>query len=257
MRPATRVIPKPMIPVVDRPVIQYVVEEAAACGVTEVVLVVDGRPGNPILSHFTSGEAIPGLEDIRFVAVTQSHPRGLGDAVLCAAGAVGDRPFLCLLSDNMFPNPTVTWTPSLVDAFDGRAVLAVREIDGDLFERYGVVELGDRVGDDLVAVTGAIEKPGRAASPSTLGLIGRYVFPPKVFAMLDGLEAGHGGEIQLTDAIDRLASEDGALARIVDDSLLDVGIPLGLAEATAAVAVGRPDLAGPYREYLRRLLDEV
>lgn len=254
MLPATRVIPKPMIAVVDRPIIQYVVEEAVACGVTEVVLVVDERSGNPVLSHFTEGVPIEGLEGISVTAVTQDHPMGLGDAVLRAADAVGSRPFMCLLSDNMFPNPVDSFTASLVAYFDGRAVLAVREIDGELFDRYGVVEVGSREGDSLVTVTGAVEKPGRERAPSSLGLIGRYVFPPEIFDALDGLAAGYGGEIQLTDAIDRLARDAGALGQIVDDSLLDVGIPFGLAQATTAVCLSRPDFAVSYREYLERIL---
>jgi len=257
MLPATRVIPKPMIAVVDRPIIQYVVEEAAACGVTEVVLVVDERLGNPVLSHFTEGAPIEGLEAVSFTAVTQDHPRGLGDAVLRAADTVGDRPFICLLSDNMFPNPADSFTASLFASFDGRAVLAVREIEGELFDRYGVVEVGSREGESLVTVTGAVEKPGREQAPSSLGLIGRYVFPPKIFDALDGLVAGYGGEIQLTDAIDRLAREAGALGQIVDGSLLDVGVPIGLAQATTAVGLSRPDLAVSYREYLERILDST
>ena len=254
MLPATRVIPKPMIAVVDRPVIQYVVEEAAACGVTEVVLVIDERPGNPVLSHFTEGAPIEGLEGISFTAVMQDHPRGLGDAVLRAADAVGRRPFVCLLSDNMFPDPADAFTSSLVESFDGRAVVAVREIEGDLFDRYGVVEIERPEGESLVSVTGAVEKPGAEQAPSSLGLVGRYVFPPEIFDALGGLDAGYGGEVQLTDAIDHLARDAGALGQIVDDSLMDVGIPLGLAQATTAASLSRPDLAVSYREYLKRIL---
>jgi len=252
MRPATRVLAKAMIPVVDRPVIQYVVEEAAACGVVEVVLVVDERPGDPVMSHFTQGEPIAGLEGIEFVAVTQDHPRGLGDAVLRAAPVVGDRPFICLLSDNMFPVPARGFTPSLIGPFDGRPVLAVRQIDGELLDRYGVVDVAERLDDNLVSIKGAIEKPGTARAPSNLGLVGRYVFPPAMFEMLAALVPGHGGEIQLTDAIHRMAAEGGALGRIVDDSLLDIGVPLGLAEATAAVALSRPDLTERFRDFLAR-----
>jgi UTP--glucose-1-phosphate uridylyltransferase len=254
MRPATRVLPKAMIPVVDRPVIQYVVEEAVACGAREVVLVVDERPGDPVMSHFIEGEPIEGLEGIAFVAVSQNEPRGLGDAVLRAAAAVGDRPFVCLLSDNMFPVPSQAFTPALVEPYDGRPVLAVRHVEGDLLDRYGIVDVDEHLGDSLVSVKGAVEKPGADRAPSSLGLVGRYVFPPIVFQVLAGLDPGHGGEIQLTDAIHRIASDGGALGRIVDDSLLDIGVPLGLAEATAAVGLARPDLAVRYREFLERIL---
>lgn len=256
MRPATRVIPKAMIPVVDRPVIQYVVEEAAACGVSQIVFVVDGRAGNPVMSHFTEGEAIPGLEGVSYTAVSQDDPRGLGDAVLRTEPVVGDRPFVCLLSDNMFAAPARAYTRSLIDVYDGRPVVAVREVGGALLDRYGVVATTGPVVDGVVEVTGAIEKPGADRAPSSLGIVGRYVFPASVFGVLAALDPGHGGELQLTDAIHQMAAEGGARGRIVDDSLLDIGVPLGLAEATTSVALARDDLAAPYREYLERLLQE-
>lgn len=256
MRPATRIIPKAMIPVIDRPVIQYVVEEAVACGVSEVVLVVDERPGNPVLSHFTQGPQIPGLEGVTFTAVTQDGPRGLGDALLRTADAVGDRAFICLLSDNMFAVPSTAYTPRLIDAYDGRPVVAVREVDGALLDRYGVVATTGPVIDSLVEVTGAIEKPGADRAPSPWGIVGRYLFPARVFEVIASLDPGHGGELQLTDAIHRMAVEGGVQGCIVDDSLLDIGVPLGLAEATTSVALARPDLAGPYRAYLERVLKE-
>lgn len=256
MRPATRVIPKAMIPVVDRPVIQYVVEEAAACGVSQIVFVVDERAGNPVMSHFTEGEPIPGLEGVTFTAVSQDVPRGLGDAVLRTAAVVGERPFICLLSDNMFAEPANAYTRSLIEAFDGRPVVAVREVGGELLDRYGVVAISGPVVNGVVEVTGAIEKPGADRAPSSLGIVGRYLFPASVFGVLGALDPGHGGELQLTDAIHRMAMESGARGRIVDDSLLDIGVPLGLAEATTSVALARPDLAGPYREYLERVLGE-
>jgi len=253
MRPATRVVPKPLIPVVDRPVIQYVVEEAVAAGVTEVVLVVDDRPGNPVVAHFTDGDPVPGLEAVTFRSVLQAEPRGLGDAVLTARGAVGDRPFVCLLSD-MFPRPGRSFTPRLVSLFDGRFVMAVRRVSPDFFDRYGIVAIDENITGDVVEVESAVEKPG-AAAPSDLGLVGRYVFTPGVFDDLAALDPGHGGEIQLTDAIDRGARRDGALALIVGDDLLDIGRPAGLLEATAAVGLSRPDLAGDFRATLEHLLE--
>ncbi|MEX0826398.1 MAG: sugar phosphate nucleotidyltransferase [Acidimicrobiia bacterium] len=254
MRPATRVIPKAMIPVVDRPVIQYVVEEAVACGVSQIVFVVDERVGNPVMSHFTEGEPIPGLEGVTFTAVSQNVPRGLGDAVLRTAAVVGEHPFICLLSDNMFAEPAHAYTRSLIEVFDGRPVVAVREVGGELLDRYGVVAISGPVVDGVVEVTGAIEKPGVDRAPSSLGIVGRYLFPASVFGVLSAVDPGHGGELQLTDAIHRMALEGGARGRIVDDSLLDIGVPLGLAEATTSVALARPDLAPAYRAYLQQVL---
>ncbi len=253
MRPATRVLPKPMIPVVDRPVIQYVVEEAVAAGITDIVLVVDDRPGDPILRHFLDGPPIAGLEQVTFERVRQNQPHGLGDAVNRAEGAVGDRPFLCLLSD-MFPVPGSSFARRMVDAYDGRALLAVRQVEPELLDRYGIVATGGPPAGDLVEVTGAIEKPGADRAPSDLGLVGRYVFPPSIFEALDAVDPGHGGEIQLTDAIDRIARAEGARGLLVGKSLLDIGVPSGLLEATAAVGLARPDLAPGFRDWLGEVL---
>ena len=253
MRPATRIVPKPLIPVIDRPVIQYVVEEAVGAGITEIVLVVDERPGDPVMSHFTEGSPVPGLEDIVFTKVVQSEPRGLGHAVLCASGAVANRPFLCMLSD-MFPRPGRSYAHRLVQAFDGRTALAVQPMPDEYRVRWGFVATSGGARDGIIEVTGAVEKPGPDA-PSNLGLPGRYVFTPGIFELLASQQPGHGGEIQLTDAIDALARRDGASGLIVGDDLFDTGIPDGLLEATAAVGLSRPDLADQFRLVLTRLLD--
>lgn len=252
MQPATRAVPKPLIPVVDRPVIQYVVEEAVAAGVTEFVLVVDDRPGDPVLAHFASGDPLPGLESVRFRSVVQDAPRGLGDAVLRARDLVGDRPFACLLSD-MFPRPGRAFTDRLIGIFDGRPVTALRRVEPEYFDRYGIVTIGENVTGDVVEIESAVEKPGPAA-PSDLGILGRYLFGPEIFSDLASLSPGAGGEIQLTDALDRAARRTGALGLIVGDDLLDVGRPAGLLEATAVVGLSRPDLAEDFRQAMRHLI---
>lgn len=252
MRPATRVVPKPLIPVIDRPVIQYVVEEAVHAGVTEIVLVVDQRPGDPVLAHFVEGPPVPGLEGVTFQTAVQSEPRGLGDAVSCARDAVGDRPFLCLLSD-MFPRPGHEFSHRLTGLYDGQSVVAVRRVSAEYFDRYGIVAIAENLTGDVVIVEGAVEKPGEAA-PSDLGLVGRYVFTPSIFDVLATLPQGHGGELQLTDAIDRLAGDGGVLGLVVGDDLLDIGRPSGLLEATAVVGLSRPDLAEDFRTVLDHLL---
>lgn len=251
MRPATRVVPKPLIPVVDRPLIQYVVEEAVSAGVTDVVLVVDERPGNPVLTHFTEGPPVPGLDDVRFVSVVQPEPLGLGDAILHAAGAVGDEPFLCLLSD-MFPRPGREFSHALTSLYEGKTVVALRPVPREYFFRYGIADIG-RVRGNVVDVVGAVEKPG-ASAPSNLGLIGRYVLTPEIFGDLAALEPGREGEIQLTDALDRVAHHSGATGLVVGDDLFDVGHPAGLIEATAAVGLARADLAEDVRRGLDRML---
>jgi UTP--glucose-1-phosphate uridylyltransferase len=255
MRPASRVVPKPLLTVVDRPVIQYVVEEAIAGGVSEVVFVVDGRPGDPILAHFVDEPPLPGTDGIRFVSVVQPEPAGLGDAVLRAADAVGGRPFLCMLSD-MIPRRGSGFADRLISAYDGRPVVALRRVGTEMADRYGFVSVKATIDAHTVEVDGAVEKPGPGMAPSDLALLGRYVFPSSVFDALSALSAGHGGEIQLTDAIDRLAADGGALGVDVGDTLLDTGTPAGMLEATVVVAMARPDLAPALRETLR-LLDET
>jgi len=253
MRPATRIVPKALIPVVDRPVIQYVVQEAVDAGVTEIVLVVDERPGDPVLAHFMDGDPIPGFENVTFVKVIQPEPLGLGDAVLCGADAVGDRPFMTLLSD-MFPRPGRSFADRLVAAFDGRPTVAVRKVPPAYFDRYGIVSVTGEVVNGVTEVNGAVEKPG-ADAPSDLGLVGRYVFTPELFEVLGSQGVGHGGELQLTDAIHTLVAQGGGVGLIVDDDLLDIGRPAGLLEATAAVGLSRPELADEFRTALGHLLD--
>ncbi len=245
MQPATRTIPKPLIPVLEKPVIQYVVEEAVEAGITEVIFVVgdDLR----VLEHFTNGAPVPGMEHVTFSAVEQPEPKGLGHAVLCARAAVGDRPFLVQLSD-MFPVPGTSFAHRLTSM--ERCTIAVQHVSGDLLNRYGIVATGEWRAEDVVELTGAIEKPGPDRAPSDLGIVGRYTFPPSIFEILAAQDPGHGGEIQLTDAIDTLARQGHLDALVVEHALLDTGVPLGLAEATVSVALRRSEMAAAFRRSL-------
>ncbi len=238
MYPATRVIPKPLITVVDRPLIQYVVEEAVLAGATDIVLVVDDRPGDPVLTHFTSDPPLPGLENVNFTSVVQPEPHGLGDSVLRAEEAIGGEPFFCLLSD-MFPRPGRSLLPRIAAAFDGTTTVALRPVPRDYFFRYGIIAPGQITGD-IVDLVAAHEKPGSAAR-SNLGLVGRYAFAPSIFEDLAAIQPGHGGELQLTDALDRHAQRIGARGVVMGDDLFDVGHPSGLVEATAAMATSRAE----------------
>jgi UTP--glucose-1-phosphate uridylyltransferase len=158
-----------------------------------------------------------------------------------------------MLSD-MFPRPGRSYATRLVESFDDRTVLAVQPMPDEYLDRWGFVATAGEAVDGVVEVTGAVEKPG-ADSPSNLGLPGRYVFTPEIFELLASQQPGHGGEIQLTDAINTLAGRDGATGVVVGDDLFDTGIPAGLLEATAAVGLSRPDLADQFRRALDRLLD--
>ncbi len=256
MRPATRVVPKALIPVVDRPTIQYSVEEAARAGVEEVVVVVDPDVGDLVHRHFTDEEPLPGLERVEVRPVIQEQPRGLGDAVLVARQAVGERPFFCLLVDRIvYPGHEVL--AGTAQASDGRSVVCLRSLTPELLEHYGVVVPGRWLDDRVVEVRGAVEKPGVEEAPSQLGLEGRYLFDPDIFAVLEGLPPGHGGEVQLTDAIRMLAEGDRCLGFVIEEDLLDVGTPLGLLEATTVLGAEHAEWADDYREFLKTFVESL
>ncbi len=251
MRPATRVVPKALLPVVDRPAVQHVAEEAVRAGVTEVVFVVDLDAGSLIRDHFTVGEPLPGLEDLQVRIVIQEEPGGLGHAVLTARESIADRSFFCLLADNIV-RPGADVLPSLAAASDGGSVVALREVGEHMLDRYGVAIPGERRGSEL-EVLGAVEKPGIAKAPSNLGLVGRYLFTPDILEALAGLEPGYGGEIQLTDAIDFVARRGRCRGVVGDSDLLDIGVPLGLLEAAVVLGLNRPEFRDGLTEFLRSL----
>lgn len=234
MRPATRVVPKGLLTVIDRPAIQYVVEEAARAGATEVVMVVDLDAGHLIQQHFLVEGRLPGLEKVKIRMVVQEEPLGLGHAVLQAAEAVRDRSFFCLLADNIV-RPQSDVLPALEAAANGESAVCLRRLSTEFLSRYGVIVPGGEEVDRQLEVIGAIEKPGPDRAPSNLGLIGRYLFTHEIFEVLSDLTPGHGGEIQLTDAIDQLAKRGRVRGYIADNDLLDVGTPMGLVEATAVL----------------------
>jgi UTP--glucose-1-phosphate uridylyltransferase len=247
LRPFTRTIAKPLLPILDKPLVQYVVEEAVDAGLTEIVFVVG--PDRAVLDHFTTGEPIEGLEHVSFSAVEQVEPRGLGNAVSCAKWAVGGRPFAVLLSD-MFPVPGRGY---LVDMMQVGAdnVIAVQRVDEALLDAWGVVARATE--GKVFRLAGAIEKPGRGAAPSDLGIVGRYLFSSEVFDVLESLEPGWGDEIQLTDAINVLATRSEVFGFTVDHPLLDAGNPMGIAKATVEVALRRPELRDQFQDFLSEI----
>jgi UTP--glucose-1-phosphate uridylyltransferase len=233
MRPATRVVPKALITVVDRPAIQYAVEEAARAGAKEAVVVVDLDAGHLIAQHFKLGGALPGLEDIRVRPVVQEEPLGLGHAVYEAAEMVGDRPFFCLLSDNIVRPGRDVLTEMAAGSNDGEvSVMCLRRLTDEFLSKYGVVVPSSDVVDGYLDLAGAVEKPGVEDAPSRLGLVGRYLFTPEVFSVLDKTAPGVGGEIQLTDAINELGARGRLRGFVAETDLLDTGTPEGLLKAT-------------------------
>lgn len=255
MRPATRVVPKALIPIVDRPAIQYAVEESVRAGAREVILVVDPGVGTLAERHFWEEGPLVGLEDVKITPVVQEIPHGLGDAVLTARTAVADRPFFCVLADNI-PRPGGDVLPGMADAFDGTSVVCLRRLTPEFLERYGVIVPGTWFGESVVEVRGAVEKPGAAHAPSDLGLIGRYLFTPEVFTILENLPPGLGGEIQLTDAISAMGEAGRCLGYVAGQDLLDVGNPLGLLEASTVLGLSHPEWSAEYGAFLAELVEE-
>lgn len=251
MRPATRVVPKALLTVVDRPAIQYAVEEAARAGATEAVIVVDLEVGHLIQQHFLVEERLPGLEHMRIRPVVQEEPLGLGHAVYEAREMVRDRPFFCLLADNIVA-PGHDVLPDLAAVADGgTSVMCLRRLSDEYLSRYGVVVPAGPEHDGVLDLAGAVEKPGVEQAPSRLGLIGRYLFEPDVFGVLEKTEPGIGGEIQLTDAIDELGRMGRARGVVAERDLLDVGTPLGLLEASVELGLAS------FGDEFRRILTEV
>jgi len=253
MRPATRVVPKALLTVVDRPAIQYMVEEAARAGANEAIVVVDLDAGHLVSQHFSLEGDLPGLEDVQLRPVVQEEPLGLGHAVNEAAHMVGDRPFFCLLSDNIV-RPGHDVLQALADGSNEGtvSVMCLRELGDEFLSKYGVVVASSKpsseIEDGYLDLAGAVEKPGVDAAPSRLGLVGRYLFTPEIFKLLDKSEPGWGGEIQLTDAINELGVGGRLRGWIAERSLLDVGTPIGLLEAS--VELGAHQFGAEFTDWL-------
>jgi UTP--glucose-1-phosphate uridylyltransferase len=272
--PATKATPKEMLPVVDKPAIQYVVEEAAAAGLNDV-LMVTGRHKRAIEDHFDNafelervlaakGDAVR-LDAVRDPArladihhIRQGEPLGLGHAVLCARRHVGDQPFAVLLGDDLI-DPRETLLSTMLDVRDRYAgsVVALMEVPRDQIHLYGcaAVEPTDEKG--LVRVTGLVEKPSPESAPSAYAVIGRYVLDPAVFDVLDRTPPGRGGEIQLTDALQTLAT-DGTVHGVVFDGLrYDTGDKADYLRTVVRLACDRADLGPEFIDWLKGFVAEL
>jgi UTP--glucose-1-phosphate uridylyltransferase len=267
--PATKAVPKELLPVVDRPVLQYIVEEAAAAGIHDVLLIT-GRGKTSMVDHFDRRPDVEArLEEkgdaVRLAAVRrtseladiytcrQGEPLGLGHAVGVAAAHVGDNPFAVLLGDE-FVDLEQPLLPAMLDlqAQTGGIVLAFMEVKPDETSRYGIASvLASPFGDDVVEVTGLVEKPAPADAPSNLAVLGRYILPPTIFEAIDDTKPGSGGEIQLTDAMATLLSAGTPVHGIVyRGHRYDTGMPLGYLQAVVQLACKREDLGAEFRAWL-------
>jgi len=266
--PATKAVPKELLPIVDTPTIQYIVSEAVAAGVRDVILVV-ARGKESIVDHFDiAGELEAHLErtgkhELRkqmraiaqmasVVTVRQQEPLGLGHAVLCAKDIVGDEPFVVMLGDDVI-DATVPAAKQLADCFErhGLGTLALMDVPREETSLYGIAA-GQAMDDRTLRIERLVEKP-KEDPPSTLAVIGRYVLPPEIFAILERARPGVGGEIQLTDALAVLAKERGLLGYRFEGDRYDAGDRVGYLKANIAFAMKRPELRSQLEAWLREV----
>ncbi len=269
--PATKASPKEMMAIVDKPLIQYAVEEAVAAGITDMIFIT-GRSKRSIEDHFDKAyeleaelekrgkaellritrEVIP--DGINCIYMRQSEPLGLGHAVLCAQAVIKDEPFAVILADDFMVAEASAVTQQMVQVYEKHfnSVLAVHDVPRDQTRQYGIVS-SVRVNDELEQVTGIVEKPEPEEAPSTLAVVGRYILTPRIFHHLQNVKPGAGGEIQLTDAISALIEEERVLAYRYHGERYDCGSKLGYLQATVASGLSHPEVKEEFAEYLRNL----
>ncbi|WP_404711080.1 UTP--glucose-1-phosphate uridylyltransferase GalU [Sphingomonas sp. MMS24-J13] len=269
--PATKSVPKELLPVVDRPLIQYAVDEALAAGIEEMIFVT-GRSKHAIEDYFDRAfevesdlqskakydllETLSGtrLQPGQAAFVRQQEMAGLGHAVWCARYLIGDEPFAVLLPDELLWNPASPCLKQMCDTYEAKDgnVVAVMEVPEQHTHRYGIVSPGVSEGA-VTEVKGLVEKPRAGTAPSRLAVVGRYILQPEVLKILEARETGAGGEIQLTDAMAKLIGKQPFHAQTFDGARHDCGDKAGFIQANIALALERADLAGPIREFIATL----
>lgn len=241
--PATKALAKEMLPIVDKPTIQFIIEEALASGIEDIVI-VDGKSKRSIEDHFDSNpelennlkekgkdellKLVEETTDINLYFIRQSHPRGLGDAVLTAKSFIGDEPFVVMLGDDLMADETPL-TKQLIDRYNttGESTLAVMKVPHEQVSEYGVIAPEKEVEDGLHQVNSFVEKPKPEDAPSDLAIIGRYLLTPEIFEELENTKPGKGNEIQLTDAIDSLNKRQHVYAHEFKGKRFDIGSKIG------------------------------
>ena len=275
--PATKATPKEMLPIVDKPTIQYIVEEALASGIEEI-LIISGHAKRAIEDHFDSAPILEreleekGKDDLLAIVretadinvhyIRQKKMRGLGDAILCAKSFMAGEPFAVLLGDDVvYADRTKGQQPALkqlIDIYDayGGSVLGCQQVPMEKVSSYGIVAGKEIAGSKLIKVADMIEKPDVQEAPSNIAVLGRYIISPTVFEILEHTQPGKGGEIQLTDALKQLATIEPVWAYCFDGKRYDVGDKLGFLKATVEFALRREDLGPKFKEYLTNLMKE-
>jgi len=269
--PATKAQPKEMLPIVDKPTIQYIIEEAIDSGIEEI-LVITGRNKKCIEDHFDKSvelemeleknnktELLEVVKDISDMVdihyIRQKEPRGLGHAIRCAKTFVGDEPFAILLGDDIVYNEGKPCLKQLIDCYNEykTSILGVQTVAEEDVSRYGIVE-GIPVENRVCKVKRLVEKPAVHEAPSNTAILGRYIVTPRIFDILDNTKPGKGNEIQLTDALLELINEEAMYAYNFEGKRYDVGDKLGYLEATVEYALRKPELKDEFIEYLNSIL---
>ena len=268
--PATKNSPKEMLPLVDKPAIQYVIEEAVASGITDI-LVITGRGKRSIEDHFDRNLELEQLlekkgdtqqlEEMRRIAdmaeihyVRQKEMRGLGHAILCARKHIGDEPFAVLLGDDVVFSE-VPCTKQLLDRFERHdgSIIAVEHVAPERIEAYGVVKTNGELEPNLFPIQGLVEKPRRSEAPSDLGILGRYVLTPEIFDALEQTPPGRNNEVQLTDGLERLRGQQSMYAYAFEGKRYDLGDKLEWLKTNIEVALMRDEYRKPLKEFMRQM----
>ena len=269
--PATKAQPKEMLPIVDKPTLQYIIEECVASGIEEI-LIITGRNKKSIEDHFDRSVELEMelekankkemLEMVREISdmvnihfIRQKEPRGLGHAILCAKTFVGEEPFAVLLGDDVVYNDEKPCLKQLIDCYEEykTTVLGVQTVDPKDVNKYGIVG-GLPIENRVYKVKDLVEKPSVEESPSNVAILGRYIITPKIFEILENTAPGKGNEIQLTDALLKLMNEEAMYAYDFEGRRYDVGDKLGFLEATVEYALRKEELRDGFIEYLKTII---
>lgn len=268
--PATKATPKEMLPIVDKPTIQYIVEEAIASGI-EDILIISGHAKRAIEDHFDSApileaelkakgktdllKMVQETSEINVHYIRQKHMRGLGDAILCARSFIDNEPFAVLLGDDIVYNDEVPALKQLMDMYNqtGASILGCQEVPREKVSSYGIVSGVATINEQLMKVNDMIEKPSVEEAPSQMAVLGRYIITPDVFEVLQNTAPGKGGEVQLTDALKVMAKRENVYAYNFTGKRYDVGDKLGFLKATVEFALRRDDLSAAFASYLKEI----
>ncbi|WP_270942890.1 UTP--glucose-1-phosphate uridylyltransferase GalU [Romboutsia lituseburensis] len=269
--PATKAQPKEMLPIVDKPTLQYIIEEAVESGIEEI-LIITGRNKKSIEDHFDKSvelelelqqkgkkelleivQKISNMINIHYIR--QKEPKGLGDAIYCARHFIGDEPFAVMLGDDIVDN-NIPCLKQLIDAYDEyrTTILGVQKVDIKDTNKYGIIS-AKYIEDRVYKVKDLVEKPESSNAPSNIAILGRYIITPEIFDILENLPPGKGGEVQLTDALKLLSKKEAMYAYNFEGRRYDVGDKLGFLEATVDYALKKDDIKDDFLNYLKQVCD--